>query len=388
MAAGGVVLEMRPSMASLELVPGATPAVRAGAGALWDEVLEWCVGCHGLAPRSWTDYLGLTVGGTLSNGGISGQAFRFGPQTANVIELEVTRCSDLFFAALGGLGQFGVITAPPSPSSPRPTWWMRVVYADFEHYAGDAEWLVSRAAAEAGEAFDYVEGFVLVNADDPVNGGARCPGAGPEVRRRGGSSSRRSSPLLPRGGGLLRPPRRRRLRGQGLLRRLRHVRRLEFRTDVSYVGFLSRVKRAEEEARGRGIWDGAAHPWLNLLVSKGDIADFDRQVFKRILRGGVGGPMLVYPLLKSRWDPRASVALPAGEVFYLGPPTEELLAQNQEVVDCCVVNGYDFKMYLPHYRSRDQWERHFGEHYDPLAILSPGQRIFRRGQGPLGEQDN
>lgn len=111
-----------------------------------------------------------------------------------------------------------------------------------------------------------------------------------------------------------------------------------------------------------------------------------------------------------RWDPRASVALPAGEVFYLvallrfnrpppeGPPTEELLAQNQEVVDCCVANGYDFKMYLPHYRSRDQWEQHFGEQwprfaerkacYDPLAILSPGQGIFPRAQGPLGEQDN
>lgn len=132
MAAGGVVLDMRTSMASLELVPGATPAVRAGAGALWDEVLEWCVSRHGLAPRSWTDYLGLTVGGTLSNGGISGQAFRFGPQTANVIELEVvtgrgdsvvcseTRCPDLFFAVLGGLGQFGVITRATIPLQPAP----------------------------------------------------------------------------------------------------------------------------------------------------------------------------------------------------------------------------------------------------------------------------
>ena len=59
-----------------------------GAGALWVEVLEECLRA-GLAPRSWTDYLHLTVGGTLSNGGISGQAFKHGPQISNVLELEV-----------------------------------------------------------------------------------------------------------------------------------------------------------------------------------------------------------------------------------------------------------------------------------------------------------
>jgi cytokinin dehydrogenase len=37
----------------------------------------------------WTDYLRLTVGGTLSNAGIGGQAFRHGPQIANVHELDV-----------------------------------------------------------------------------------------------------------------------------------------------------------------------------------------------------------------------------------------------------------------------------------------------------------
>lgn len=85
-----------------------------------------------------------------------------------------------------------------------------------------------------------------------------------------------------------------------MLGRLRHVRGLEFAADVSYEGFLSRVKRAEEAAKAGGIWEGAPHPWLNLFVAKADIADFDRRVFKRILRRGVGGPMLVYPLVKSK----------------------------------------------------------------------------------------
>lgn len=44
---------------------------------------------HGLAPVSWTDYLYLTVGGTLSNGGISGQSFLHGPQISNVLEMDV-----------------------------------------------------------------------------------------------------------------------------------------------------------------------------------------------------------------------------------------------------------------------------------------------------------
>jgi len=84
-----------------------------------------------------------------------------------------------------------------------------------------------------------------------------------------------------------------------LLGRLRFVRGLRFEVDVTYMEFLLRVKRAEEAAKATGIWE-APHPWLNLFVSKRDIADFDRTVFKDILKDGIGGPMLIYPLLRSR----------------------------------------------------------------------------------------
>lgn len=57
-------------------------------GALWAELLEESLK-FGLAPRSWTDYLYLSIGGTLSNGGISGQTFKYGPQISNVLELDV-----------------------------------------------------------------------------------------------------------------------------------------------------------------------------------------------------------------------------------------------------------------------------------------------------------
>jgi cytokinin dehydrogenase len=90
-ARGGIVVETRALPRAVEVTRRRGEDVAyadVGGGALWVEVLEECLKA-GLAPRSWTDYLYLTVGGTLSNGGISGQAFKHGPQISNVLQLEV-----------------------------------------------------------------------------------------------------------------------------------------------------------------------------------------------------------------------------------------------------------------------------------------------------------
>lgn len=91
-AAGGVVVQMsgaagaaRPAIG--EMV-GGEKYVDVWGGELWIDVLRATLE-EGLAPRSWTDYLYLSVGGTLSNAGISGQAFNHGPQISNVYELDV-----------------------------------------------------------------------------------------------------------------------------------------------------------------------------------------------------------------------------------------------------------------------------------------------------------
>lgn len=47
-----------------------------------------------------------------------------------------------------------------------------MVYSEFSDFTRDAELLVTRAD---GESFDYVEGFVFVNSDDPVNGWPSVP---------------------------------------------------------------------------------------------------------------------------------------------------------------------------------------------------------------------
>ncbi|KAL0394228.1 UNVERIFIED_CONTAM: Cytokinin dehydrogenase 7 [Sesamum latifolium] len=417
MAHRGLVLDMKTIEPKITVDPATAQADVSG-GALWEDVLKRCVLGYGLAPRSWTDYLGLTVGGTLSNAGVSGQTFIYGPQTENVTELEVVTgngdvlvCSknenpELFFSVLGGLGQFGIITRARVLLQPAPDMvrWIRVVYSEFSEFTRDAELLVTRAE---GDSFDYLEGFVFVNSDDPVNGWASVPldsdqffdpsciprAAGPvlyclEVALH----YKNEDPLSAVD-----------MRSERLMGGLRFVEGLRFWVDVGYMEFLLRVKRAEEEAKANGIWD-APHPWLNLFVSKTDIADFDRVVFKNILKHGVGGPILVYPLLSSKWDSRKSVVLPEGEMFYLvallrfcfpypkGLSAEEMIVQNQEIVQSCIQNGFDFKLYLPHYTSREGWKRHFGNQwtrfqeskarFDPMAILAPGQKIFPRNWQP------
>jgi cytokinin dehydrogenase len=96
-APGGVVIDMSHSPAAngaLRSVPVYSPTlgghyVDVWGGELWIDVLNWTLENGDLAPKSWTDYLYLSVGGTLSNAGISGQAFHHGPQISNVYELDV-----------------------------------------------------------------------------------------------------------------------------------------------------------------------------------------------------------------------------------------------------------------------------------------------------------
>uniref|UniRef100_A0A7N0V0F2 cytokinin dehydrogenase n=1 Tax=Kalanchoe fedtschenkoi TaxID=63787 RepID=A0A7N0V0F2_KALFE len=414
MADAGLVVDMRSlsqTVFRISKIGGAFFADVSG-GALWEEVLLRCLSESRLAPRSWTDYLGLTVGGTLSNAGVSGQSFRFGPQTSNVAELEVVTgngdvlvCSrsvnsDLFFGVLGGLGQFGIVTRARIilHQAPKKVRWIRLVYADFADFTHDAEFLITRPESDS---FDYVEGFVFVNSDDPVNGWPSVPLAPDQLF----DQSR-----LPRCAGSVLYCLELALHFNHadpssvvnkMIGQLGFVDGMRFEVDVSYVDFLLRVKRAEQQAMANGIWD-APHPWLNLFISKNDIIQFDQLVFKNILKEGVGGPMLVYPLLRNKWDPESSsVVLPKSEIFYLvallrsnppypaGPSVESLVAQNQALIECCVRSGFDFKLYFPHYDSEEEWKRHFGNkwwkfaerkgRYDPKAILAPGQKIFKRG---------
>lgn len=113
----GIVVDMS-SLASLHSI--GSEGIDIDAGADWRTVARTAFE-YGLTPPVLTNYLGLTIGGTLSIGGIGLASFRSGAQVDQVQRLEVVTgrgdiviCSrtenrDLFEAVLAGQGQSGII---------------------------------------------------------------------------------------------------------------------------------------------------------------------------------------------------------------------------------------------------------------------------------------
>ena len=138
------------------------------AGAKWSEVLAATLP-QGLTPPVLTDYLELSVGGTLVVGGIGGTTSQYGMQSDNVLELDVVTgtgekvtCSpdsnaDLFDAVRAGLGQVAVITRATLKLIPAPEHVRRYVltYPDLRTLLTDERLLA------ADNRFDAVQGAAL-----------------------------------------------------------------------------------------------------------------------------------------------------------------------------------------------------------------------------------
>jgi cytokinin dehydrogenase len=100
--------------------------VQVQAGVRWIDLIAKTIPL-GLTPPVLTGFTGLSVGGTLSMGGIGAASFKFGAQVDNVIELEVVTgdgllltCSKtelplLYNALLGGVGQYAIIVRAKLP---------------------------------------------------------------------------------------------------------------------------------------------------------------------------------------------------------------------------------------------------------------------------------
>ncbi|CAN8234634.1 unnamed protein product [Cochlearia groenlandica] len=379
-------------------------------GELWVDVLKKTLE-HGLAPKSWTDYLYLSVGGTLSNAGISGQAFHHGPQISNVLELDVVtgkgdvkRCSRkentrLFHGVLGGLGQFGIITRARISLEPAPqrVRWIRVLYSSFDVFTKDQEYLISM---HGQLKFDYVEGFVIV--DEGLVNNWRSSFFSPRNPVKISSVSSNGSVLY-----CLEITKNYHDSESGtvdeeveiLMKKLNFIQTSVFTTDLQYIDFLDRVHKAELKLRSKNLWE-VPHPWLNLFVPKSRISDFDKGVFKGILGNKTSGPILIYPMNKDKWDEKSSAVTPDEEVFYLvallrsalsdGEETQKLeylKEQNRRILEFCDEAKINVKQYLPHYATQEEWVAHFGDkwdrfksmkaEFDPRHILATGQRIFQ-----------
>ncbi|GAB4853786.1 Cytokinin dehydrogenase [Ancistrocladus abbreviatus] len=385
--------------------------VDVGGEQLWIDVLGATLE-HGVAPVSWTDYLYLSIGGTLSNAGISGQTFRYGPQISNVHELDVVtgkgelvKCSEhvnseLFYGVLGGLGQFGIISRARIGLQPAPkrVKWVRMLYDDFPTFTGDQERLISIHGDMKGifNGLNYVEGSLIMQQTPPNNW--RSSFFSPS------DQSKITSLVTPNGiiyclevvkyydnsnmdtiDQEL----------QEMLEGLSFLSGFIFIRDVTYIDFLNRVRKGELKLESKGLWH-VPHPWLNLYIPRSQILEFNSEIFTKVLTQGTlaTGPYLIYPMLRNKWDDRMFAVIPEEDVFYtIGllhsngfDGSKVLEDQNREILRLCEEKGIKVKQYLPHYVTKEEWNNHFGSKwekflerkamFDPKMILSPGQRIF------------
>ncbi|XP_012086231.2 cytokinin dehydrogenase 1-like [Jatropha curcas] len=412
----GIVINMESLQGpEMRTHTGEPPYVDVSGGELWINVLHETLK-YGLAPKSWTDYLHLTIGGTLSNAGISGQAFLHGPQIDNVYQLEVVTgkgeiitCSeqqnaDLFYGVLGGLGQFGIITRAriSLERAPKMVKWIRVLYSEFSEFSNDQEHLISTE-----NSFDYIEGFVIINRTGLLNNWRSSFNPKDPLQASQFVSDGKILYCLeiaiyfnPDESDVMNQ------KTADLLSELKFIPSTLFMSEVPYVEFLDRVHVSEIKLRAKGLWE-VPHPWLNLLIPKSKIFEFAQEVFGNILTESSNGPILIYPVKKSKWNNRTSLITPGEDIFYLvaflssAVPSskgkeglQHILAQQQRILDSCSKADLGVKQYLPHYSTQQEWQAHFGSQwevfvqrkstYDPLAILAPGQRIFRRQKPSYG----
>ncbi|HEX8178810.1 MAG TPA: FAD-binding protein [Pyrinomonadaceae bacterium] len=369
----GVVVDMSTLAAVHEINP--TDAL-VDAGARWLDLLEQTIP-HGLTPPTLVDFLELSIGGTLSLGGIGSQAFRFGPQVDNVLALEVVTgegelvtCSPthniaLYEAARSGLGQFGLIVRArvrliPAPPNVR---LYHAFYSSLPAFLSDLEHLIDDGR------FDTVQGFAV-----PDGGGGWlyqlevgkyfAPGHEPN-----------DATLL---AGLAFNP------------------GTESAQDMSYFDYLNRLAPTVAFLRQIGAWS-LPHPWVNLFVPAANAGTLIGETLADLTVDDVGqGPILIYPFNRNLFH-TPFFRVPDSRHFFIFsllrnalPPTPErtaqLVAANRVLYERAVVLGgrrYPFDS-VP--VTQADWQQHYqplwalfalAKHqFDPDEILTPGQGIF------------
>ncbi len=369
----GVVVDMATLATVHEINP--TNALVDG-GTRWLDLLLQTIP-QGLTPPILVDFLELSIGGTLSLGGIGSQSFRHGPNVDNVLELqlvtgegELVSCSAtqnvaLFDAARSGLGQFGLIVRArvrliPAPPNAR---LYHAFYSSLPDFLSDLEKLIDDGR------FDTVQGFAV---PDGVGGWLFqlettkyfSPGQEPD-----------DATLL---SGLAFNP------------------GTQSAQDVTYFDYLNRLASLVAFLRQIGVWE-FPHPWVNLFVPATNAQTLIGETLETLTVDDVGqGPILINPFNRQLF--RAPFfRVPNSRHFFLFallrnavPPTperaEQLVTANRTLFERVVTLGG--KRYpvdsVP--MTKHDWQKHYQplwgafvsrkRHFDPDEILTPGPGIF------------
>lgn len=358
----------------------AEDAVTAQAGIKWRALVEH-LAPQRLSPSVLTNNLDVTVGGTLSMGGLGVASWRHGTQADNTLEMEVVtgageivRCSpnknaDLFNTARCGAGQFGVITeavlkvrrhAPAFRS-------FYLLYDDLAALLGDLQIVMNDAR------FDYLESWCVP-----------CPQGFKKVGGQRQPFAQWFFPLhatLEVGEGAA-PEAAEKLAG---LKFYKYV-----HTEEGEIGeFFTRLDGLFALWKLGGFWD-YAHPWMECVLPWQTTEMYITQVLANLPpQALVGGHILLWPArgTASRvplfMRPQAEFLMGFG-ILPAVPPAfvnEVLPRLNMASQGSSIMGG---KRYLSGWINFDHaaWKAHFGEQwaavteakrkFDPQGILNPG----------------
>lgn len=374
--AGGLIVDMSP-LNAVE-VRGETAVVEAGA--LWSSVAQATL-AHGLTPPVFTDYLELSVGGTLSVGGIGGQTHHHGAQVDGVLELEVVtgdaaqrRCSaglqpELFRAVLAGRGQCGIIAKATIRLVPAPA---KVRHYLLSYPSVAALTADQRRVVNDGR-FAYVEGELGL-----PTGAAGWTHHLEAVAFFDGTTPPDDARLLAG------------LRDEPAAREIH---------DLSYFDFLNRLATGVTYLKSTGEWY-RPHPWWNMFLPASRTDAFVEAAIKDLTEAEVGtsGVILLYPFPRARLQ-LPLLRLPDEETVFLftllrtascgAESPQDMVEANRSLYQRAqAAGGYQYPVgSIP--TTPEEWRAHYGpawaafkrarERYDPEAILTPGQGIFPPG---------
>lgn len=364
------------SMSALKRPPVFGPdRVEVSSGMPWREVLAETLK-RGLRPPVLTHNLGLSVGGTLSVGGIDGGSYRHGAQVDNVLELKVVTgggkleaCSpaqlpELFNAVLAGQGQCGIILRATLRLIPAPTHtlFFQLLYRDLPNMLAEERFLI------ADGRFDRISAHILPSS----------AGGWQYFMQLGVNFTAPNAPDK-----------------DSMLDGLHHLRGFERTFSLPYFEIADRGSQhfAELTANGR---IHLPHPWFDTFIPDSAVDEFGMEVLNSIDPAELEAdfPIEFYPFYTARCT-RPLFRLPDEPVAFLLDVMSTY--SNRDTAMKIVERNRRFfersrDMGSKHYAitaiplTHQDWQRHFDPYweqfesakhrFDPDHILSPGPRIF------------